>query len=156
MSRARTVPRAQASTRYARLAEVARLVEQFEDCSLPRQAWRHDTHLTVALRYMLHHDEAKATSMVVDGIRAYNRAHRIRQTRSGGYHETMTLFWLAITRHFIRSAPRGVSELELFNRFLESYAGRPDLFREYYSEERIFSWDARRFWVEPDLRALEA
>ena len=149
------MPKTQAAPRYARLAEIVRVVERFEDHSLAREAWNHEAHLTVSLWYMLRYDEALATSRIIDGIRAYNRARSIRQTHAGGYHETITLFWLAITLRFLKRTTRDMSELELFNRFLDSDDTRPDRIEEYYSKARISSWRARQVWVEPDLRAFD-
>jgi len=141
--------------RYARLGEIARLVERFEDGSLPREQWNHAAHLTVALWYMLCHEEAAAVQRMIDGIRAYNRANGIRQTRTGGYHETITLFWLAIARRHARQVRGGSSTLDAVNAFVDCYTAQPKLILEYYTKERIGSLRARQFWVEPDLQALD-
>jgi len=141
--------------RYARLGEIVRLIERFEDGSLPRDQWNHAAHLTVALWYLLAEDEATATQKMIDGIRAYNHANGIRQTRSGGYHETITLFWLAIAGRYARQVARATGALDAINDFVERYAARPGLILEHYSKKRIGSWQARQFWVEPDLRPLE-
>ena len=140
---------------YEGLGEIVRLVERFEAGSLPQADWNHAAHLSVALWYMLHYDEVGATERVIDGIRAYYHANGILQTRHGGYHETITLFWLAIARRYARQLPAETAALDAINGFVDRYGGRPGLFLEYFSKERVGSSRARHFWVEPDLRSLE-
>lgn len=148
------MPNTRTTRRFDKLGEIVRLVEQFEDHSLPHGEWNHRAHLTVSLWYMLHYDEAEASSRMIDGIRAYNHAHGIRQTRCSGYHETITLFWLTITRRFVRQVSQHESKLDLVNEFLDRHEGQGALIFEYYSRERLFSWHARQCWLEPDLRPI--
>lgn len=134
--------------------EVRQLIKDFEDCTIPRCEWNHRAHLAVALWYMSILPEPQATERVITGIRRYNRANGILRTAKGGYHETMTLFWLAITRRFLSCAGSEGSFADRLNDLVRTYSGRKDLFLEYYSRERIFSWEARLNWVEPDVKPL--
>lgn len=143
-----------AETHYRDLAEAEQIVASFEDRSLPPESWSHSAHLTVALWYLLRHDEAGATAEMISRIRSYNHAHRIRRTTTGGYHETLTLFWMAIARRFL-DASRGGAPLDLLNRFLDAYGRRKRLHEQYYSRERFRSPRAREVWVEPDLRKID-
>lgn len=140
--------------RYAALAEVEDLVERFEARALARDAWDHAAHLTVGLWYLLCYPEHAATARMIDGIRALNRAHGIRQGSEGGYHETVTLFWLATTRRFLERGSHRSATLELVNAFLAELVPREALILEHYSQARLSSWKARNTWVEPDLRPL--
>lgn len=140
---------------FERLGEIVRLVERFEDGTLPRKEWNHAAHLTVALWYLMLHDEATATQKTIDGIRAYNHANGIRQSRTGGYHETITLFWLRIAARYAEGLHEETDALDAINRFVAVYTAQPKLVFEYYSKERIGSWQARYFWVAPDLRPLD-
>lgn len=135
-------------------AEVLSLVRGFEFCTLSRAEWTHRAHLTVALWYCLRHPFAEATGLVRDGIRKYNAAHGIVQTPTGGYHETMTLFWLRIVRKYLAEVPDAHCSLAaLANGLIERY-GDKGLPFEYYTRELIFSAEARAAWVEPDLKEL--
>ena len=136
-------------------SELKRLVEQFEDCSLPRSKWNHEAHLAVAIWYLYHLDEAEASDRMIRGIRRYNRASRVNGAPRGvGYHETITLFWLALGRRYLASsrAETGLTRCALG--FISLYSRRKDLVFRHYSRERLFSPMARRTWVEPDLMPL--
>ncbi|MHC5113868.1 MAG: hypothetical protein ACYTGP_05515 [Planctomycetota bacterium] len=138
---------------YRQVSDITRLVRSFEECSLPAERWDHRAYLTVAIWYMIRLDELEAAQRVVDGLRRFNRA-RGAEARTG-YHETITLFWLGVTRAFLADADRTLPATELANRFLDVYGDRPDLPRRYFSDRLIRSWRARHGWVEPDLRPLD-
>ncbi len=135
-------------------AEIRDLVAAFERCELPRVAWTHRAHLVTALWYLVHHGPAEGGERVRTGIKRFNAANGVAQTRDGGYHETITCFYLwAVGRH-LRDAPRGASIADLANTLVAAWGdkNRP---LEYYSRERLFSWEARTRWIAPDLRPLE-
>lgn len=142
------------SRTFTTLGEVEGLVQRFEAGRLPQAEWDQAARLTVALWNLLHHPEHVATARTIEGIRAHNRAHGIRQTSEEGYHETVTLFWLVITRRFIDRLPRRDVTLELFNAFVDELAPREALIYEHYSPQRLRSAKARQQWVAPDLRPL--
>ena len=132
-------------------ATLEALVAAFEDGSLPPESWDHRCHLAVAAWYLAGYDESEASCRMIRGIRAYNRANGIRQTRHGGYHETITLFWLGVTSAYLRNAAASATPLTLVNDFVERYGERPGLIYEYYSERLVRSWRARTMWVQPGL-----
>jgi len=135
--------------------EIARLIEAFESCTLSRAEWTHAAHLTVALWYHLTAPAAEVTALVSEGIKRYNAAHGIVTTPTGGYHETMTLFWIAIVAKYLRElARRDHSLIALANGLIERY-GDKNLPFTYYTRERLFSLEARASWVGPDLRNLK-
>lgn len=139
---------------FCSAAEVLKLVNRFEFCTLPRTEWTHRAHLTVALWYCLRHSFEEATRLVRDGIKNYNAAHGIEQTRTSGFHETMTLFWLRIVRKYLAEvSPVDCSLATLANGLFERY-GDKSLPFAYYTRERILSTEARAAWVEPDLKSL--
>jgi hypothetical protein len=139
---------------YHTSAEVLRLVREFEFCTLPRAKWTHHAHLTVALCYLVRHEEAEATRLIRDGIRRYNEACGVKQTKTGGYHETITLFYIRAIGKFLKTANRDCTLAALANSLIHAY-GHKDLPLEYYSRERLMAWEARIGWIEPDLKAFE-
>ena len=73
---------------------------------------------------------------------------------SEGYHETITRLFLHGVRLFLAEADPGSEPLhELVNELLLSPMGRRDWPLRFYSPERLFSVEARRHFVEPDLGA---
>jgi hypothetical protein len=130
--------------------EVLSLVRRFEDCTLPRAEWTHAAHLTVALWHLLQFDWPEASARVRARIKRYNAAHGIPTTPTGGYHETLTLFWLRAVRTFLEAERNEARSLVRLANELAATADR-GLPLKHYTRERLFSPEARAAWVEPDL-----
>ena len=128
-------------------------MDGFEDCTLPRTEWTHAAHLTVALWHLLEFDWAEAVERVRLGIKRYNAAHGIVTTPTGGYHETLTIFWLRHVRSFLEMGRNEARSLVALANELAAGADK-SLPLEYYTRERLFSTEARAAWVEPDLKPL--
>jgi hypothetical protein len=133
------------------LAELESLVEQFESCTLPRELWTHRAHLAVAVWYLFHFSRDEATERLRTGIQRYNSSLGNTQ----GYHETITLCWIAILTAHMREPVAGLSVADIARNVLSSY-GASDFLLAHFSKERLFSELARREWVEPDLRPLDS
>ena len=133
--------------------EILALVRRFEDCTLPREEWTHAAHLTVALWHLLQFDWPEAVARVRRGIKRYNAAHGILTTPTGGYHETLTLFWLRTVRAFLEAERNEARALVRLANDLIASADR-GLPLAHYTRELLFSPEARANWVEPDLKPL--
>jgi hypothetical protein len=142
------------ATTYRTTGEILALVRRFEDCTLPREEWTHAAHLTVALWHLLQFDWPEAVARVRARIKRYNAAHGIRTTPMGGYHETLTLFWLRAVRTFLEAERNEARALvHLANELTATHdKGLP---LSHYTRERLFSPEARANWVEPDLMPLD-
>ncbi len=68
-----------------------------------------------------------------------------------GYHETITRVSLRGVRQFLGEAEGDAPLHELVNELLLSPTGRRDWPLRFYSRERLFSVEARRKFVAPDL-----
>jgi hypothetical protein len=134
--------------------EVERLVREFEACTLPGERWTHEAHLTVALWYLTRHTEADATPLIREGIQRYNSSRGVEMTKDGGYHETITLFYIRAIRRYLDGAGDAQTFAELLDGMIKTCGGRNFPF-EYYSRERLLSWEARTAWLEPDLKSLD-
>ena len=103
----------------------------------------------MALWYLRRHSRDEATTLIRDGIRRHNESHG----NFTGYHETITLAWVAVIERFlgVRDLERPVSVLagELLGQ-----CGDKDYLLRFYSRERLFSDEARGRWVPPDLAAI--
>lgn len=134
--------------------EVMEIVRGFESAALPHAEWTHRAHLTVALCYCLRHPHAEAVKLMRAGIKRYNHAHGIKETRTSGYHETLTLFWMRVVRLYLEQvSPIDCTLSALANNLFER-CGDKGLPLVYYTRERLMSYEARTSWVEPDLREL--
>ena len=81
--------------------EILDLVGGFRDCTLPKDRWTHEAHLTVGIWFHITYAEFEAICYLRSGIIAYNVSIGGKNTPEGGYHETMTLFWSRIIRDFV-------------------------------------------------------
>jgi hypothetical protein len=82
-------------------------------------------------------------------IRAYNESVGTANTDSSGYHETITQASIRAAWWFC-----GESLFDSCNRLMASPMGKSDWLLKYWSREVLFSVEARRVWVEPDLHPL--
>ncbi|MEK7265636.1 MAG: hypothetical protein AAB227_06010 [Pseudomonadota bacterium] len=118
--------------------------------TLPRPEWTHPAHLVFATALLgaegLNAAEAKAPVY----IRAYNESVGGVNDDTQGYHHTITLFFLRHIDEFIaphQGDPLGARA----TRLLASPLAATDYPLRFYTKARLFSIEARRLWVEPDL-----
>ena len=138
---------------FASTDEVRELVAAFEACTLPKESFTHTAHLTVALWYLVWYGPDAATDRVRDAIQRFNAAYGNVSRPGGGYHETITRFYMWAVRRHLRAAPLEGSLADLANDVAVALADRT-LPLEYWSRERLMSDEARNGWVEPDLQPL--
>lgn len=138
-----------------RRMDIRHLVAGFEAQSLPASAWTHEAHLSVGLWYVLEYGLDVALCKIRPGIIAYNLASGGENSLDGGYHETLTIFWMRILHRFVEEQRGGSRRYEYIREelFKSPYADKMLPF-QYYSKERLMSIRARGQWVEPDLKAL--
>jgi hypothetical protein len=141
-------------TTFRTTEDVLSLVRRFDDRTLPREEWTHAAHLTVALWHLLQYDWPEAVARVRLGIQRYNAAHGIRTTPTGGYHETLTLFWMRHVRSFLEAGRNEARSLVALANDLADSADK-SLPLKHYTRELLFSTEARAAWVEPDLKPLD-
>lgn len=141
------------TTKCWTFGEIENLIWAFENCTLPRGEWTHQAHLIVALWYLTHYSQLEAINCIRERIQNYNKALGIKTTKDSGYHETITLFWIKIVWQYLTFEGKNLSLLDLVNG-LSRYSN-PRLPLEYYSGNRLMSWQARRSWIEPDLKSFD-
>jgi hypothetical protein len=111
-------------------------------------------HLTVGLWHARNFGPDEALERVRAGIKRYNVACGTENTESRGYHETLTRFYMTVIGRFLAESTDGDDLLALANSLIEQLGDR-QLPLTYYTRERLMSVEARRSWVEPDLRAVD-
>lgn len=139
---------------YRNWQEIESVVSKFQQTCLPRQEWTHAAHLTVACWYLGCYPLPDAIAHIRQGIQRYNQAIGILTTPTGGYHETLTLFWIHQVNWGMQSwQGTNKKSVEQVNYVIEQ-CGDPELPLTYYSRDRLFSWEARTTWIHADLRSL--
>ena len=135
--------------------EVAAFIALFEAAELPRVRWTHRGHLVAGFWYLSLHPVTEALGVVRRRIRRHNESVGTANTDSSGYHETITRLYLAgIAAHRMRH--RELPFEQSVQALLASPLAESRWPLTFYSSERLFSVAARRDWLEPDLRSLDA
>ena len=129
------------------------LIEQFENCTLPKDQWTHTAHFIVALGYCLKFPLPVAIQKIRTGIKTYNVSVGGQNTATSGYHETITLLYTTTIAHYLVTA--GVTSLtdEQITPFLQQPFLAKDYLLQFYSKELLMSKAARLGWVPPDKRS---
>ena len=135
--------------------DVARLAERLLDHSLPKAQWTHAAHLSATLRLVRTRNEGLERDMP-GIIQTYNVAVGGVNDDTSGYHETITQAYLAAIRAFVATLPADIGDGEACARLLATPMGDKAWPLTFWSRERLFSVEARRGWIPPDLRPLEA
>ena len=142
-----------AMTAYSN-AQIAALAQRLLDHSLPKAEWTHAAHLTATLR-LVRTRNADLERDLPGIIRTYNVAVGGVNDDQSGYHETITQAYLAAIRAFAAALPPGLDDAEAARRLLATPLGDKAGPLSHWSRERLFTPQARRGWVAPDLKPLE-
>ena len=135
-------------------AEVMHLGEGLLDRTVPRAEWTHEAHLAATLYLLLRRSDVNLDGQLPEIIRGYNESVGGVNDDTQGYHETITRVFLHGVRLFLEEAEDGEPLRELVNELLLSPMGKRDWPLRFYSPERLFSVEARRAFIPPDLAAL--
>jgi hypothetical protein len=137
---------------YSRDEDIERAARGVLDRSLPKVEWTHAAHFAVTLWLLRHRPDPALEARMPSFIRAYNEATGVWNTETSGYHETITLASIAAARAFLGRHPASQPLHEIMDLLMRSPLGRSDWPLAYWSKERLFSAEARRCWIDPDLQ----
>jgi hypothetical protein len=135
-------------------SEIARAALKFLDRSLPKAEWTHAAHFAVTLWLMRHRPDLNLKAEMPGLIRAFNEATGTPNTDTSGYHETITQASLGAVRTLLASSAPSRPLHEILEALLVSPLGDSKWLLEYWSRDRLFSVEARRRWLPPDLKPL--
>ncbi len=130
---------------------VERIGRGLFDATLPRAEWTHAAHFAAALWLLRHRPDLVAAMPSL--IRRYNEVAGDGNSETSGYHETITQASLRAARHVL-AAHDALPLHEVLDRLMASPLGRSGWLLDHWSRERLFSVEARRTWLEPDLQPL--
>ena len=135
-------------------AEIEHIGEGLLARTLPRPEWTHEAHLAATTYLLLRHADLDLDAALPGIIRAYNESVGGVNSDTEGYHETITRVYVHGIRLFLAEANLCNPTHELVNELLLSPMGRRDWPLRFYSPKRLFSVEARKNFVTPDLAAL--
>ncbi len=131
------------------------LARRFRARTLTKAEWTHAAHLRVGLWHVLRFPPDEALRLLREGIRGLNESHGTANNDRGGYHETITRFYVQWICQFADRAGRKRPLDELADQLVAA-AGDSKLPLKYYSHSLLFSVAARRGWLAPDLAPISA
>ena len=135
-------------------AEIEHIGEGLLARTLPRDEWTHEAHLATTTYLLLRRPDVDVDRQLADFIRRYNESVGGVNDDTQGYHETITRLFLHGVRLFLAEAILKEPLHALVNGLLLSPMGRRDWPLRFYSPGLLFSVEARRNFVPPDLAAL--
>src|SRR6476469_11087771 len=135
-------------------AEIEHLGEGLLARTLSRDEWTHEAHLAATTYLLLRRPNVDLDRELPTIIRRFNKSVGGVNSDTEGYHETITRVFLHGVRLFLAEADTKEPLHELINELLMTPMGRRDWPLRFYSRERLFSVEARRNFVEPDVAAL--
>ena len=138
------------SNYYQSKDEIEAVVRGFESCATPAADFTHCAHLTVAVCYLSRATTSKSLKRMRTSLFRFLDHHKVDKAK---YHETLTGFWLKLVRRQMDSLAANCSVLETTNAVIDSL-GNSQVVLDYYSEKLLWSDEARRVWIEPDLKPL--
>lgn len=121
-------------------------------CTLPKEDWTHAAHFAFAI-WMRVERRGDILPAVRAAICAYNVSTGGENTDTAGYHETITAASLAVVAAQVADHP-GATKAALLVSLLAGPCGRSDWILAHWSRERLFTVEAWRGWVPPDLQPL--
>jgi len=135
-------------------AAIVRIGEGLLARTLPPAEFTHEAHLGATTYLLTRRPDIDLERDLPGIIRAYNETFGGVNDDTQGYHETITRVFLHGVRLFLAEADPGDPLHDLVNELLLSPIGRRDWPLRFYSAERLFSVDARRAFIQPDLAIL--
>ncbi|MGN6059634.1 MAG: hypothetical protein ACTHOI_13750 [Sphingomicrobium sp.] len=135
-------------------AEMEHIGELLLARTLPRIEWTHEAHIAATTYLLLRRPDVDIDRELPGIISRYNESVGGVNSDTEGYHETITRAFLHGVRLFLSEADPREPLYELVNGILLSPMGRRDWPLRFYSPEKLFSVEARRNFVPPDVAAF--
>ncbi|WP_343688322.1 hypothetical protein [Chitinophaga sp.] len=126
------------------------LIEQFENCTLPKEEWTHENHFVMAFWYCIKYPLPEAVQRISNGIRQYNESVGGQNTADTGYHETITLFYTSVIADYVITHKINTFTADIVADFLQQPFLNKQFITRFYSEAYLMSKEARLQWQAPD------
>ena len=118
-----------------------------ESCEFPVAEFDHRAHIRLAYVYLAGNSEDESVHLVRDALTALLRHAGVDPSQK--YHETLTEAWVLAVNHFMQNTDNSQSADD----FIEKNTVMLDskIMMTHYSTEILFSDEARKAFVEPNL-----
>ncbi|MDP9038653.1 MAG: hypothetical protein M3O02_05170 [Acidobacteriota bacterium] len=129
--------------------QIAAFIAAFEDGTLPKARWTHGAHILTGAWYVHGLGREAAIGRMREAVRRYNLAVGGKNTAAGGYHETITVFWIKL----LAALQQGMEPMErhaFASVAVERFGDARRLHEAFYTFDVMASEQARREWMEPE------
>lgn len=121
---------------------------------LPREEWTHEAHVAACLWLIAERPDLDADADLPGIIRRHNDSIGTPNTDTSGFHATITHCYVAGVRSFLHRTEPSLSLVDKVNALLTAAEGTRDWPLRFYSRDRLFSPEARRAVILPDIAPL--
>lgn len=135
-------------------AAVRHLGERLIASCLPRGEWTHEAHVAACYWLAVERPDICLSHDLPDIIRRHNDSVGTPNTDNSGFHATITHCYAMGVAAFHRRCDPALALVERVNALLTEPEGARDWPLRFYSRERLFSVEARRAVILPDLAPL--
>lgn len=123
--------------------------DAFEAGNVPPAQFRHRDHVRLAYIYLCEFDPVIANDRMRSALLHFLKVNNVPQ---GKYHETLTRSWINAVRHFMEVQEQSNSFDEFLLKGIQLLDA--ELMLTHYSRKVLFSEEARRQFLEPDLKPI--
>ncbi|MFG1496184.1 hypothetical protein ABMA57_06065 [Saccharospirillum sp. HFRX-1] len=123
--------------------------QQMESCTFPAADFNHRAHLRLAYVYLCESDPDTATNQMRDTLNQFLIRNKVDPAK---FHETLTKAWILAVKHFMDRAGSAMSADDLIDRYPQMLDTQ--IMLTHYSAERLFSEEARKRFLEPDVEGI--
>lgn len=135
--------------------KVRSITSAFLKQTLPKEQWTHAAHFAVSLCLEREYPDFDLATELPKAIYHYNEAVGTANSDTGGYHETITFFYIKLIQFIDHSFKNELSLNAVISSVMESELGKKEFPLRFYSKEILDSTHARRHRVEPDIKPLD-
>lgn len=133
---------------------VRHLGERLIGACLPRAEWTHEAHVAACLWLITERPDLDAVRDLPGIIRRHNDSVGTTNTDSSGFHATITHCYAVGVAAFLQRVEPGLPLVDKVNALLDAPEGARDWPLHFHSRERLFSNEARRATILPDVAPL--
>lgn len=114
------------------------------DRTLPKPRWTHEAHLLACISLVRRHGPAAALRILRASIPRYNEATGVANTTTGGYHDTITVYFVWAIDRLLGDGMDTAS-------VLRDPAVERTALLAWWDRETLMSPTARARWVAPTM-----
>jgi hypothetical protein len=121
---------------------------------LPRAEWTHEAHVATCLWLIAERPTLDAARTLPGIIRRHNASVGTPNSDDSGFHATITHCYIVGVRSFLHRVDARLLLVGKVNALLVAPEGARDWPLRFYSRDRLFSVEARRAVILPDIAPL--